>query len=113
MQGLAPRTAAMLAEAARLVERLDYDGAERALTGALVLAATHPETQRLHGLIAHRRGRHKEAEDIYRNALVAHPDDATLTSQLGDLKGDTGWLESGDIAAATPKVFTQLLAALK
>src|SRR4029079_19178553 len=32
---------------------------------------------------------------------------------VGDLKGDTGWLESGDIAAATPKVFTQLLAALK
>ena len=32
---------------------------------------------------------------------------------VGDLKGDTGWLESGDIAAATPKVFTQLLTALK
>ena len=32
---------------------------------------------------------------------------------VGDLKGDTGWLENGDIAAATPKVFTQLLAALK
>jgi myo-inositol-1(or 4)-monophosphatase len=32
---------------------------------------------------------------------------------VGDLKGDTGWLEKGDIAAATPKVFTQLLAALK
>jgi len=32
---------------------------------------------------------------------------------VGDLKGDAGWLESGDIAAATPKVFTQLLAALK
>ena len=32
---------------------------------------------------------------------------------VGDLSGDAGWLESGDIAAATPKVFTQLLAALK
>ncbi len=32
---------------------------------------------------------------------------------VGDLKGDTGWLENGDIAAATPKVFTQLLSALK
>ena len=32
---------------------------------------------------------------------------------VGDLTGDAGWLESGDIAAATPKVFTQLLAALK
>ena len=32
---------------------------------------------------------------------------------VGDLKGDTGWLENGDIAAATPKVFTQLLTALK
>jgi myo-inositol-1(or 4)-monophosphatase len=32
---------------------------------------------------------------------------------VGDLKGDAGWLENGDIAAATPKVFTQLLAALK
>jgi myo-inositol-1(or 4)-monophosphatase len=32
---------------------------------------------------------------------------------VGDLKGDAGWLESGDIAAATPKVFTQLLAALR
>ena len=32
---------------------------------------------------------------------------------VGDLKGDAGWLENGDIAAATPKVFTQLLTALK
>ena len=32
---------------------------------------------------------------------------------VGDLTGDAGWLESGDIAAATPKVFTQLLTALK
>ena len=32
---------------------------------------------------------------------------------VGDLSGDTGYLESGDIAAATPKVFPQLLAALK
>jgi myo-inositol-1(or 4)-monophosphatase len=32
---------------------------------------------------------------------------------VGDLKGDAGWLENGDIAAATPKVFTQLLAALR
>ena len=32
---------------------------------------------------------------------------------VGDLSGDAGWLENGDIAAATPKVFTQLLTALK
>jgi myo-inositol-1(or 4)-monophosphatase len=32
---------------------------------------------------------------------------------VGDLAGDAGWLEIGDIAAATPKVFPQLLAALK
>src|SRR5258706_4047382 len=32
---------------------------------------------------------------------------------VGDLSGDAGWLENGDIAAATPKVFTQLLSALK
>ncbi len=32
---------------------------------------------------------------------------------VGDLSGDAGWLEKGDIAAATPKVFTQLLTALK
>ena len=32
---------------------------------------------------------------------------------VGDLQGDSGYLESGDIAAATPKVFPQLLAALK
>jgi myo-inositol-1(or 4)-monophosphatase len=32
---------------------------------------------------------------------------------VGDLAGDAGWLENGDIAAATPKVFAQLLAALK
>lgn len=93
LRDLPPRTAAMLAEAARLVDRRDYDGAERALTGALVLAAAHPETQRLHGLIQHRRGRHAEAEDTYRRALAAHPDDATLASQLGELKGDLGDIE--------------------
>lgn len=32
---------------------------------------------------------------------------------VGDLAGDAGWLESGDIAAGTPKVFAQLLATLK
>jgi myo-inositol-1(or 4)-monophosphatase len=32
---------------------------------------------------------------------------------VGDLAGDANYLESGDIAAATPKVFPQLLAALK
>jgi len=32
---------------------------------------------------------------------------------VGNLLGDSGYLESGDIAAATPKVFPQLLAALK
>jgi myo-inositol-1(or 4)-monophosphatase len=32
---------------------------------------------------------------------------------VGDLQGDSTWLESGDIAAATPKVFSQLLNALK
>ncbi len=32
---------------------------------------------------------------------------------VGDLQGEQTYLESGDIAAATPKVFAQLLAALK
>jgi myo-inositol-1(or 4)-monophosphatase len=32
---------------------------------------------------------------------------------VGDLKGDQGFLESGDIAAATPKLFTALLEALR
>jgi myo-inositol-1(or 4)-monophosphatase len=32
---------------------------------------------------------------------------------VGDLQGDSTWLESGDIAAAAPKVFSQLLNALK
>ena len=32
---------------------------------------------------------------------------------VGDLRGEQGFLESGDIAAATPKVFAQLLEALK
>jgi len=32
---------------------------------------------------------------------------------VGDLSGDATYLESGDIAAATPKVFPQLLGALK
>jgi myo-inositol-1(or 4)-monophosphatase len=32
---------------------------------------------------------------------------------VGDFSGDAGYLESGDIAAATPKVFTELLQALR
>ena len=31
---------------------------------------------------------------------------------VGDLAGDQGYMRSGDIAAATPKVFPQLLQAL-
>ena len=90
LAGLAPRTAAMLAEAARLIDRQDLDGAERALTGAFVLAASHPETLRLHGLVLHRRGRHAQAADVYKRALVAHPDDATLIGQCGELASDMG-----------------------
>jgi hypothetical protein len=32
---------------------------------------------------------------------------------VGDLKGDGGYLESGDIVAATPKIFPALLEALR
>jgi len=32
---------------------------------------------------------------------------------VGDFSGEANYLESGDIAAATPKVFSRLLAALK
>jgi myo-inositol-1(or 4)-monophosphatase len=32
---------------------------------------------------------------------------------VGDLQGNSSWLESGDIAAATPKIFPQLLGALE
>ncbi|HTL26302.1 MAG TPA: inositol monophosphatase family protein, partial [Burkholderiales bacterium] len=32
---------------------------------------------------------------------------------VGDFSGDAGYLESGDIAAGTPKVFSQLLQALQ
>ena len=32
---------------------------------------------------------------------------------IGDLKGDAGFLDSGDVAAGTPKVFAELLAALR
>jgi myo-inositol-1(or 4)-monophosphatase len=32
---------------------------------------------------------------------------------VGDFSGDAGYLESGDIAAGTPKVFTELLQALR
>jgi myo-inositol-1(or 4)-monophosphatase len=32
---------------------------------------------------------------------------------VGNLEGEPGWMESGDIVAATPRVFPQMLAALK
>jgi len=32
---------------------------------------------------------------------------------VGDLQGEPGYLESGEICAATPKVFTELLAVLR
>jgi myo-inositol-1(or 4)-monophosphatase len=32
---------------------------------------------------------------------------------VGDLRGDAGYLQSGDITAATPKIYAQLLEALK
>jgi myo-inositol-1(or 4)-monophosphatase len=32
---------------------------------------------------------------------------------VGDLAGEEGYLDKGEIAAATPRVFPQLLAALK
>jgi hypothetical protein len=32
---------------------------------------------------------------------------------VGDLRGDAGYLDSGEIACATPKVFSALLEALR
>jgi len=32
---------------------------------------------------------------------------------VGDLRGEDGYLESGEIACATPKIFASLLEALK
>jgi len=95
LEGLAPRPLAMLADATRCIDRLDYDGAERALTGALALAPAHPETQRLLGLVAHRRGRHAEAEEIYRRVLAANPHDATVIGQYGELRADAGDIDGG------------------
>ena len=95
LHGLAPRAAAMLSEAAQSIDRLDYDRAERALTGAEALAPSHPETERLRGLLAHRRGRHQEAEAIYRRVLDANPKDATVIGQYGDLRADAGDVDGG------------------
>jgi myo-inositol-1(or 4)-monophosphatase len=32
---------------------------------------------------------------------------------IGDLEGESGFMESGDVCAATPKLFTALLEALR
>jgi hypothetical protein len=32
---------------------------------------------------------------------------------VGDLEGDAGFMESGDICAATPKIFAAMLEALR
>ncbi|MBO9661399.1 tetratricopeptide repeat-containing sulfotransferase family protein [Dokdonella sp.] len=90
LRGLAPRTAALLQDAAQRLDRNDLDGAEHALTGALALAPAHAETLRLHGLLEQRRGRRTEAESIYRRALEARPDDAAILLQLGELEIDRG-----------------------
>jgi tetratricopeptide (TPR) repeat protein len=93
LDGLAPRTAALLADVARFIDRQDIDGAERTLLGVLALAPSHPETLRLHGLVLHRRGRHAEAAEAYQRALASHPDDPALLGQLGELTADRGDLE--------------------
>lgn len=80
----------MLDEAAKLIERGDTAGAERVLTGALVLVAEHPETLRLHGLIEQRRGRLAEADALFRRALERLPDDATLLGHRGELAAQAG-----------------------
>lgn len=84
----------MLVEANRLIERRDYAGAERVLNGARVLAAAHPETLRLDGLLQHRQGRLAEAADFYRRALATRPDDAQLLGELGELLTDRGDIEA-------------------
>ncbi len=85
----------MLADAARHIDRFDYDSAERALTGAFALAPAHPETLRLQGLVHHRRGRLAEADESYRRALATSPDDPELLGQLGELRADRGDLDGG------------------
>lgn len=88
--GLTPRTAAMLAEVRTLLAKPDYDGAERVLTGAQVLAASHPEVQRLQGLLHHRRRRFVEAEQTYTRLLAVLPNDSTLLGQISELRADMG-----------------------
>jgi tetratricopeptide (TPR) repeat protein len=91
---LAPRVAALLTDATRLLDRRDYAGADRVLTGARVLAAAHPEMLRLDGLLRHRQGRLAEAAELYRRALATRPDDAQLLGQFGELMTDMGDGES-------------------
>jgi tetratricopeptide (TPR) repeat protein len=86
--------AALLTDAIRLLERRDYAGADRVLTGARVLAAAHPELLRLDGLLRHRQGRLPEAAELYRRALATQPDDAQLLGQFGELMADLGDGES-------------------
>lgn len=90
LRGLSPRVAALLGDVERSLDRSDLAGAERALTGALALAANHPETLRLAALLQQRRGRLADAEATCLRALALRPDDAMLVAQLGELKAAAG-----------------------
>lgn len=88
LRGLSQGAATILRDVALRLQRGELDSAERGIAGALVLAPSHPETLRLHGLLEHRRGRHVAAEAIYREVLQAQPDDAAVLIQCGELLGD-------------------------
>ena len=88
LNGLSAGAAAILRDVALHLQRGDLDAAERGMAGALVLAPTHGETQRLHGLVEHRRGRLASAEAVHRAALEVRPHDPILLVQLAELLGD-------------------------
>lgn len=90
LEGLMAGVAAMVQQAARDLDLHRIDAAERNLGAALAASPEHPEIQRLHGVLCHRRNRPQDALAAFRRTLTSWPDDALALGNLASVLADHG-----------------------
>ncbi len=90
LEGLPASAQTLAREANAALMRGRFDDAERHITAMLAYAPTHPEPQRLLGLLLLRSGRAADAVKALREADAQQPDDPDILIPLGAALSDAG-----------------------
>ncbi|HUH87132.1 MAG TPA: inositol monophosphatase family protein [Pusillimonas sp.] len=99
-----PRSASDLTVAARFSDLLSHCASARRM-GATVLDLAYVASGRIDGFC----GLNLKRWDMAAGSLLV----LEAGGLIGDFEGEQGWMQSGSVLAASPKIFTQMLAHLQ